>query len=218
MGTVNVFAKELGLPMGLKQSFQILRMGKEMTIDLPCVECCVKGRPERRYFAHQLGPGPAWMRGAIGARGTGISEEKVGAAGLRVGGDCGVARTGLQKSRSRMGTESAAGQLVLVGNGRHFTEAGIVYFPKPICVMACWKFAFSPEGLMVDHTRSVAQGYSWLVPSFRQKVAKCFRAKTLTLRRMHFTNTDGSGWGKNIGHLAGKTFSVQQKKLRVVVP
>src|SRR5579884_3410049 len=39
LGTVNVFAKELGMPAGLKQGWQILRAGNETRIDLPMVEC-----------------------------------------------------------------------------------------------------------------------------------------------------------------------------------
>src|ERR1700722_14376717 len=57
LGTVNVFAKELGMPPGLKQAWQVLRAGKEKNIDLPMVEFNAKGKPERRLFAQLAGTG-----------------------------------------------------------------------------------------------------------------------------------------------------------------
>src|SRR5208282_1868611 len=36
LGTVNVFARELGLPMDLKRDWEIIRAGRETRIDLPC--------------------------------------------------------------------------------------------------------------------------------------------------------------------------------------
>ena len=50
LGTVNVFAKELGMPSGLKAGWEVLRAGKEMKIDLPMVEYMPGGSPQRRYF------------------------------------------------------------------------------------------------------------------------------------------------------------------------
>src|SRR5687768_3288218 len=48
LGTINVFARELGLPLRLDDAWQIVEQGKEMRIDLPRAEFTQNGEPCRR--------------------------------------------------------------------------------------------------------------------------------------------------------------------------
>lgn len=208
LGTVNVFAKELGLPMGLKQSFQVLRDGKEMKIDLPQVECLVKGRPERRYFAQLAGAG-------LDARAIELVDwdlkKKLGPLAYVWAGMAALRATASQITATN-GTESATGELVLVGNGR-FYGGRYRLFPKAdlrdglleVCVFhkANWITLVRCAGLFFAGAELPAG------------VAKCFRAETLSLGSPSPTPMEVDG--ENIGHLPA-TFSIQQKKLRVVAP
>src|SRR5437588_3253684 len=51
LGTVNVFARELGLPTKLELAWAAIRQGRERRIDLPSVEHGPDGARQRRYFA-----------------------------------------------------------------------------------------------------------------------------------------------------------------------
>ncbi len=207
LGTVNVFAKELGLPMGLKQSWQVLREGKEMTIDLPCVECAVKGKMERRYFAQLAGAG-------LDARAIELVDwelkKKVGPLAY-VWAGVEAMRGPASQITVTAGKESATGELVLVGNGRYYGG----------------RFKIFPDAKMDDGLLDVCKVFQktdWMTLSEECRtvflgggppagVSKSCRAETLQL-------TSGSATplqvdGENIGHLPA-TFTIQRKKLRVM--
>lgn len=57
LGTVNVFARELGLPRNLGNAWPVILAAKETRIDLPRVEYVGQTGPERRYFAQLAGAG-----------------------------------------------------------------------------------------------------------------------------------------------------------------
>ena len=57
LGTVNVFARELKIPLQLAAAWEVIRRQRESRIDLPCAEFAVHGRTERRYFAQLAGAG-----------------------------------------------------------------------------------------------------------------------------------------------------------------
>ena len=59
LGTVNVFARELGLPLRLAEAWQVILNGRERLIDAPFVEHHVEERPQRRYFARAAATEPA---------------------------------------------------------------------------------------------------------------------------------------------------------------
>src|SRR5690349_16754516 len=58
LGTVNVFARELGIPSQLEPAWQTIRAARETRIDLPRVEYVEHGRAARRSFAQPAGAGP----------------------------------------------------------------------------------------------------------------------------------------------------------------
>jgi diacylglycerol kinase family enzyme len=57
LGTVNVFARELGLPRNLGSAWPVIMAGRETRIDLPRVEYAGQGGREHRYFAQLAGAG-----------------------------------------------------------------------------------------------------------------------------------------------------------------
>ena len=63
LGTVNVFAKELGLPMNLRRDWAVMRAGRETRIDLPCVEHLAGG--VRSGVISSSLPGRAWTRARL---------------------------------------------------------------------------------------------------------------------------------------------------------
>lgn len=57
LGTINVFAREIGLPKNVNDAWRVILRGKETQIDLPRVEYVSGGKTERRYFAQLAGAG-----------------------------------------------------------------------------------------------------------------------------------------------------------------
>jgi len=57
LGTVNVFARELGIPFNLEAAWGVIHRGREKRIDLPWIETCGAGGKVRRRFAQLAGAG-----------------------------------------------------------------------------------------------------------------------------------------------------------------
>jgi len=208
LGTVNVFAKELGMPTGLKSAWRVLVAGKEKRIDLPSVEHAAPGGRERRYFAQLAGTG-------LDARAIELADYDL----KKKMGPLAYVWAGIQAMRAQPsrvtatnGTESATGELVLVGNGRFyggkyrlhpFANLGdgflhVCVFPKTnfLTLLRC-------AGMFVA---------GWKLPV---GIAKTFRAETFTLTSEAQTPLEVDG--ENIGHLPA-TFAIRRQGLRVVVP
>lgn len=114
LGTVNVFARELGIPTKPEAAWTVLRRGNERLIDLPHVENGEGEDRKRTYFAQLAGAG-------LDARAIELVDwslkKKVGplayiAAGFKALGE---EQTSILVSD---GARSVTGELVLVGNGQ----------------------------------------------------------------------------------------------------
>ncbi|MBL9172205.1 MAG: diacylglycerol kinase family lipid kinase, partial [Verrucomicrobiales bacterium] len=58
LGTVNVFAKEMGIPDEFRGAWKVIRQGRERRIDLPCAEFAgPNGDKEFRHFILMAGAG-----------------------------------------------------------------------------------------------------------------------------------------------------------------
>ena len=57
LGTVNVFARELRIPLKLEHAWAMLRRGNEAQIDLGRVDFTDEGKPVTRYFMQLAGAG-----------------------------------------------------------------------------------------------------------------------------------------------------------------
>src|ERR1700722_5007548 len=206
LGTVNVFAKELGLPTKLEPAWEILRAGKETKIDLPCVEYTLDGKPERRYFAQLAGAG-------LDARGIELVDWQL----KKKLGPLAYVWAGLVALRDKPsaitasnGKDSATGELVLIGNGvfyggryRVFAKADLRDGLLDVCVF--------PKANLAALIRCV--GMFFAGQELPASVAKTFRAETLTLSSPTKTPLEVDGEG--IGHLPAK-LSVERQKLRVI--
>ena len=116
LGTVNVFAKELGMPTKFGAAWEILQRGREMLIDLPEAEFTAAGKTQRRCFAQMAGAGldshaielVDWQQ-----------KKRIGALAYVVAGCKAVLGPRPQIVASN-GEKSIGGELVLIGNGRFY--------------------------------------------------------------------------------------------------
>jgi YegS/Rv2252/BmrU family lipid kinase len=114
LGTVNVFARELKIPLQPEKAWAALRRENESRIDLACVDSGEPGPHHRTYFAQLAGAG-------LDSRAIELVDwslkKKIGplayvVAGLKAMGEA------HGKIVVSDGTRNFTGQLVLVGNGR----------------------------------------------------------------------------------------------------
>jgi diacylglycerol kinase (ATP) len=138
LGTVNVFARELKIPLRLERAWEVLRRGNETKIDLPCVEFSANGKSERRYFIQLAGAG-------FDARAIELVDwqhkKKVGPLAYVVAG-LKALREAKPKITARADGEKFTGEMVLVGNGKFyggpfeiFPRAGLRDGMLDVCIL-----------------------------------------------------------------------------------
>lgn len=124
LGTVNVFAKEHGVPANLAAAWEIIVRRREQRIDLGLAEWSDRGLRQRRYFAQLAGAG-------LDARAVELVDwelkKKIGPLAYVMAGFRAVAEKQTMIT-VRAGGESCAGELVLIGNGRYY-GGRFVFFP-----------------------------------------------------------------------------------------
>ncbi|MBI3191648.1 MAG: diacylglycerol kinase family lipid kinase, partial [Pedosphaera parvula] len=116
LGTVNVFAKELGLPMNVLKAWKAIERGRARTVDLAKAEFVSEGKPRTRYFAQLAGAG-------LDARAIELvdweSKKRIGQFAYLVAGIKAMKeRRPLIELTCDAG--GAKGELVLIGNGRYY--------------------------------------------------------------------------------------------------
>lgn len=114
LGTINVFARELRLPLDIKKVWPLLESSGETRLDLGCAEFQSKAGPQRRYFAQLAGAG-------FDARSVELVnwelKKKVGPAAYIVAGFQALGSVQPPITIS-CGAERHTGDLILIGNGR----------------------------------------------------------------------------------------------------
>jgi diacylglycerol kinase (ATP) len=119
LGTVNVFAREYGVPLALRRAWETILRGRERRIDLPQITVGNGAEARRLCFIQMAGAG-------LDARAVELVDwslkKRAGqfayiAAGFRAF----AGRLPLLECRA--GGESATGQLALIGNGRFYGGA-----------------------------------------------------------------------------------------------
>jgi len=208
LGTVNVFAREMGIPTRMEQAWAVIRERRETIIDLPSVDFAVNGSQQRRYFAQLAGAG-------LDARAIELVQwdlkKRFGPLAYVVAG-LNALRGPQAMIQAAGGSHSTAGELVLIGNGRLYGGPYRI-FPKAdlrdglleVCVFprANWlTLARCAPGLLLRG----------LLPASAVRV---FQAESLTLTSP--TPTPLEVDGELIGHLPA-TFSIRRSCLRVIVP
>lgn len=221
LGTVNVFARELGIPSKLEKAWEIIRQERESKIDLPWVEFAdtnvgvtkrleigANGNRQKRYFVQLAGAG-------LDARAIELVKWQV----KKIVGPLAYVMAGFHallgppsKIGVSGGKHSSTGGLVMIGNGRLY-GGEFRLFPKAdlrdglleICVLPRVNWftlvRCSPELLL----RGV------LPASYHE----LFQAESVTLTSESPTPVQIDG--ELIGQLPA-TFSLERSRLRVIAP
>ena len=215
LGTINVFARELGLPTSFPEAWKIIEQGRERRLDLPQADYLHNDQPRRRHFAQLAGAGldsraielVDWNhKKAIGPLAYVVAGFKALA-----GEKARLTVTALTSTRSSRPFE-ATGELVLIGNGRYY-GGSFVLFPGADLEDGRLDVTVFPK---VNWEVLVRSGWGWLTDQLHSS-AGCLtcQAESFTLR------TEGSVPveldGDNVGHLPA-TFTVLRQALRVITP
>jgi YegS/Rv2252/BmrU family lipid kinase len=208
IGTMNVFARELGIPLCVGRAWDVLQRGRESRIDLPSVEFSADGVRQRRYFVQLAGAG--WDARAIELVDWGL-KKKIGPLAYFIAG-LKALREPKPQITVRADGRAISGEQVLIGNGR-FYGGSVGIFPSAdlhdglldICVFPRlnWPMLLRcAPGVLVRRKLS-------------ERAGQCIRAASfeLTCGAAAAFELDGE-W---VGRLP-VTFSVGREKLRVIVP
>ena len=208
LGTVNVFARELGLPPRLERAWDVLQRGREARIDLPCVEFSANGTRQKQYFAQLAGAGMDAR--AIELVDWGL-KKKIGPLAYFIAG-LKALRDQKPKIVVRAEGREVSGELVLIGNGRLYAGSFGVF---PLADLR--------DGLLEV---CVFPRINWWT-TFRCVPILLARRKlpetaVQRVRAAAFELTgDAAAAFELDGEWAGRlpaTFSVEREKLRVIVP
>ena len=207
LGTVNVFAKELGLPTAFDPAWRIIQSGGETRIDLPEAEFAVNGQPVRRCFAQLAGAG-------LDSRAIELVDwelkKKVGPLAYVVAGFKALGEAKSDIIVSAAGA-SAMGQLVLVGNGR-FYGGTFKLFPKADLRDGLLDVTVFPK---VNWEVLMKSGWGWLTSEIHSAAGcRTFQAESFTLSAADGRPVAFQLDGDNVGQLPVK-FSVRRQALRV---
>ena len=208
LGTVNVFAREFGIPLQPERAWDVIRQGSETCADLAWVEFTLHGRIERRYFAQLAGAG-------LDARAIELVswslKKKIGPlayifAGLR-------ALTGkLPPITATDGSRSLTGELILIGNGRLYGGNYKVFpgaTPRDGKLDVC---AFPRAGWLTLSRCALPLLLHGRLP---EAVVRRFQSETFTLTCESAAALELDG--ELVGHLPA-TFSLRRDGLRVLAP
>src|SRR5580698_5268615 len=208
LGTVNVFARELRIPLRLEHAWAMLRRAREMKIDLGRVDFMDDGKPAKRYFVQLAGAG-------LDARAVELVSWKLkthaGPIAYVVAGFQALAEKQSRISVSVNG-QKVEGELVLLGNGK-FYGGPFEIFPGAAMNDGLLDACVIPKLSLMTLLR--------LAPGFllRRKLPEK-RVGRVRAQKLELTSEPPAAFeldGEWVGYLPA-TFSVELKKLRVVVP
>ena len=206
LGTINVFARELNIPLRPERAWETLRRGRETRVDLPCVDFSANHARQKRYFAQLAGIG-------LDARAIQLLDwplkKKTGPFAYVVAGFKAL-REPQPRLTVRANGQELAGELVLIGNGR-FYGGPFGVFPRSDLRDGTLEICVFPRVTWLTFLRC-APGLL-----FRRKLPERLVHR---LRASSFEVTGGASTafeldGEWIGYLPA-TFSVEGERLRVV--
>ncbi len=208
LGTVNVFARELKIPMKLGPAWGTVRQGRQRLIDLPMVTFTSDGQTKSRYFAQLAGAG-------LDARAVELVhwdlKRRLGPLAYVVAGLHALLETPAQITASSAG-KSFNGGLVLIGNGtlyggpfRVFPEADLGDGLLDVCIF--------PKVNWFTLARCGPQ--LLLRGNLPKSAIVSFRAEALRLSSP--THAPLEVDGELIGRVPAD-FSMKRQGLRVIVP
>jgi YegS/Rv2252/BmrU family lipid kinase len=208
LGTVNVFAREVQIPLKLERAWETIRTGRETLIDLGVVDYQENGAPTRRYFAQLAGAG-------LDARAIELVDwrlkKKIGplayvVAGLR------ALMEGQKKIMVKNGKAEGAGELVLIGNGSLYGGQFRIFPPADMrdgLLEACVFSRVNWMTLFRVAPRLLIRG---TLPRAATANYRCDSLQLTSDSRVPF-EVDGE-----FGGYLPATFSTRRMQLRVIVP
>ena len=210
LGTVNVFARELKIPLRLEYAWEVLRRGQERILDLPQVEFSQNGGVKKQFFIQLAGAG-------LDARAIELvswsHKKKIGPLAYVIAGFKALRE---KKPRihahenSQSANESLQGELVLIGNGK-FYGGTFNIFPQADLSDGFLDVCIFPR---TDFATLLSCGPDLLLRlRLPERTVKRFRARSFELsgEATAAFQLDGEGIGK-----LPATFSISGEKLRVI--
>ena len=208
LGTINVFARELGLPLSFDPAWAVVQRGKESLVDLPEVEFTANGAPARRWFAQLAGAG-------LDSRAIELvdweQKKVVGPLAYVVAGFKALAETQTAIVASASDA-TAEGELVLIGNGRYY-GGRFNLFPAADLRDGRLDVTVFPR---VNWEILLRSGWGWLTDQIHSSAGcRTFQADSITLTSQSPVALQLDG--EIVGHLPAR-FSVRRQLLRLVIP
>ena len=207
LGTANVFARELGIPLNMTGAWKTIRDAPERRVDLPFAEFRTDA-PVRRFFAQLAGAG-------LDSRAVELVDwtlkKRLGyfayiIAGLR------AIRTRMPPITATAGDRTACGELVMIGNGRLYggsfnffpaadLEDGVlevIVYPR----VTLFTVIRTLRGIITGDFHSGGRTVQMRAPSVAVECAEAVRFQLD---------------GENVGRLPAR-FGVLPRALRVIAP
>lgn len=208
LGTVNVFAREVRIPLKLNEALQTLRTGRETLIDLGTVDYEENGKPVRRCFAQLAGAG-------LDARAIELVDwrlkKKIGPLAYVIAGLRALTENQI-KIKVSDGKREEIGELALIGNGSLYGGQFRIFPPADMrdglmdaCVFA--KVGFGT--LLRCAPKLLIRG------TLPEAATANFRSASLTLTSDSKVPFEIDG---EFGGYLPATFSMRRMQARVIVP
>ena len=208
LGTINVFAREFGIPIDLKKAWETVLHGSDTEVDLPCVKQRVEGQETRRYFTQLAGSG-------LDARAVELVDyglkKKIGPLAYIVAGAKALFAPQFRISVEN-GDHSSTGELVLIGNGRYYGGAYPIFHkadPRDGLLDVC----VFPK---ISWGTAVKTGWAWASGNWKGLGgAEYFQTRELKISSDPAApiEVDGESHG-----FVPATISMDGKRLKIIVP
>lgn len=211
LGTVNVFARDLKIPLKLEYAWEVLRRGHERILDLPQVEFSQNGGSKKQFFVQLAGAG-------LDARAielvTWSEKKRLGplayvVAGLRALREK-KPRIIAREDSTKSSNSTFHGELVMIGNGKLYGGTFHI-FPEADFNDGLLDVCIFPR---TDFGTLLSCGPGLLLRSkLPEGKVKRFRAASFEL-----SGDAGAAFqldGEGVGHLPAR-FSIAGEKLRVI--
>lgn len=208
LGTVNVFALEVGMPFALKKAWDVVRAGKERVIDLPQVTFRVGDKTVTRRFLQMAGAG--WDARAVELVNWTL-KKRIGRFAYIWAG-LGALKPPEAKVVVRGGNHTEEGDFVLVGNGKFYAGKYAFLFKADLAdaVLDITVFPkFQWASLAGCVTNFLLGRY------FRPGCQPYFQTPKASITSQAVTPLQLDG--ELVGHLPAE-ISILPKTLRVIVP
>ncbi len=210
VGTMNVFARELGVPLQWDKAWEVVCHGREHRVDLPYVEWGGQIGARRRYFAQLGGAGldsraialVSWRQKKL------LGPVAYVLAGIRAA----LTRVGRVRVECQSPQISAEGELILVGNGRLYGGSFELFSGASLEDGLLDIRVFPKAGFF----QAVRVGCQLLRRGRSASAAEtCFRSPEFTLSCPDPLPFELDG--ENVGFLPAR-FRIMPRLLRVLVP